>query len=180
MNEFLALNRFCNAIYAKNRAMTRLLEAEQPEFDVLSHLRDIAFDNLFVATANADGIEKFEFMLDIAADAAETLEFRRARVLNQMMMDPHYIKLFLAGKLNAFFGEGNWRVHVDSGAYTIYMDFETDESVLFSRAAAEFRLDVPANMIMELKRLKRHERIFPKIISVAFVVSRRIFTTVGI
>ncbi|MDE7202409.1 MAG: YmfQ family protein [Lachnospiraceae bacterium] len=73
-----------------------VLKAEEPEFVLAWNTADKVLKNEFIATADKDGIERFEKMLHILPDADDTLEIRRARVQSKWFIAlPYTWRMFM-------------------------------------------------------------------------------------
>lgn len=78
--------------------------------------------NMFFQTMDTGAVSQWESVLGITANpAAETLEFRRARVLNRVSIRPPFSLGFLYQKLDELIGAGKWEVYVDYPNYTLYV-----------------------------------------------------------
>lgn len=99
-----------------------LLDAEQPEFEALDRGLSQVRDNFYIQTGDAGALRQMERVLGIAPDlSAESLEFRRTRVLNRMSIQPPFSLRFLYGKLDQLAGAGRWAVRVDYPGYGLYV-----------------------------------------------------------
>ena len=68
-------------------------------------------------------IEKWEEVLHILANpAAETLDFRRYRIINRVSTKPPFTLEFLRRKLDELIGPGLWSLDVDYPNYTLYIE----------------------------------------------------------
>lgn len=78
--------------------------------------------NMFIQEMDEAAVKQWEDILRILADpASETLEFRRARVLNRISIRPPFTLGFLYQKLDELIGKGKWEVNVDYPNYTLYV-----------------------------------------------------------
>ena len=67
-------------------------------------------------------VSEWEKIFGITADPeTETLDFRRARIINRLSMQPPYTLGFLYQKLDELIGKGRWEVNVDYPNYTLYI-----------------------------------------------------------
>lgn len=138
-----------NDIYIGNEHIDAIINAVQPELDFLNKSAENNFNDNFAITATLKGIENYEKILSIVPDiATETIEFRRARVINKLAMLLPYTKFFLQNMLNTVFGPGNWSLFVDNDIYTIYLDIETFIPGLYEKTIEDIKTIIPANLIM--------------------------------
>lgn len=100
-----------------------MYKAAQAQFDALAAEIIGVADNFFFQTMGADAVEQWEEIFRILPDTnRETLEFRRARVLNRISMHPPFTLGFLYQKLDELIGPGEWQVRVDYPNYTLYIE----------------------------------------------------------
>lgn len=100
-----------------------LCQAEQPVFqDIKAQIRAV-LDNFFPQTMDVSAVEQWEEMLNIRANPdAETLDFRRQRIINRISTRPPFTLPFLYNKLDELVGKGVWSVSIDYPGYTIYIE----------------------------------------------------------
>lgn len=103
------------------RDFQALLKAQEPSFADLDKGICQVRDNLYVQTMDVGALEGMERLLDLLADPAETLPFRRVRVLNRLSIQPPFTLRFLYGKLDQLAGRGRWEVRVDYPGYGLYV-----------------------------------------------------------
>lgn len=95
---------------------------EQTEFETIYNTLNVVNQNLFLQTMDEGTVSEWEKIFEITADPeAETLDFRRARVINRLSMQPPYTLGFLYQKLDELIGKGRWEVNVDYPSYTLYI-----------------------------------------------------------
>lgn len=100
-----------------------ICEAEQPMFDEVQAAAAQLLLNLDFLSMDLASVELWERALQILPEpAAESLDFRRFRLLNRISTKPPYTLRFLEGKLDELAGQGLWSVEIDYPNYTIYVD----------------------------------------------------------
>lgn len=101
----------------------QLCFAEEAQFEALAAEITAVADNFFFQTMGASAVGMWEKVFGILADpAAETLSFRRARVLSRVSTRPPFTMAFLRQKLDELIGEGQWTVEMDYKNYTLYIE----------------------------------------------------------
>lgn len=105
-----------------------MCQAEQPIFqDIKAQMRAV-LDNFFPQTMDVSAVEQWEEMLNIRANPdAETLDFRRWRIINRISTKPPFTLQFLYNKLDELLGEGMYTVDVDYNNYTLYIYSEAKD-----------------------------------------------------
>lgn len=103
--------------------LQQITDTEQQAFEAALREMTAIGENFFFQTMDASAVEMWEEVLGIIPNpSTETLEFRRARVLNRVSTRPPYTLGFLYQKLDELIGPGQWEVTVDYPAYTLYID----------------------------------------------------------
>lgn len=101
---------------------SQLMSAEAPSLESFAQYMGVVHDNFFVSTADAGTVSDWEKLFGITAAPAETLDFRRARILNRLAFNPPFTLKFLYDRLDAMIGHGAWSVVVDYANYTLYIE----------------------------------------------------------
>ena len=100
-----------------------ICEAEQPMFDEVQAAAAQLLLNLDFLSMDLASVELWERALQILPEpAAESLDFRRFRLLNRISTKPPYTLRLLEGKLDELAGQGLWSMEIDYPNYTIYVD----------------------------------------------------------
>ena len=92
--------------------------AEDPWMDNIQEQAGKILDNAFIQDCGIQGIKRYENMLGIMPDMAESLEERKHAVLMHLNNKPPYTYRTLLKKLEVLYGAGNYEV---SGDLTRYM-----------------------------------------------------------
>lgn len=108
--------------YAEVADFGAICSAEQPAFTQIQAYMLQVLANFFPQTMDADSIGQWEQILGILADpSAESLDFRRQRIINRISTRPPFTLQFLYNKLDELVGPGLWSVDVDYANYTLYI-----------------------------------------------------------
>ena len=94
----------------KFRELDKLLEAEKPEFQLLVHNGLKLLNNLFILTADEDGLERFEKILKIYPSADDTVETRRKTVMVQWYTKDVYTLKTLRNRIEMLQGNDNVQI----------------------------------------------------------------------
>ena len=149
-----SIKEYAPQIYTGFAEYESLLSAE----DALIIEAESAVANLhndqFVALATPEGIAQYESMLKIIANPeTETLEFRRARVVNRMSFTSPFTLSTLINKLDSILGVGKYTAYIDYQAYTIYVESSATDQGWFSELVITMGQIKPANMVFINKPL---------------------------
>jgi hypothetical protein len=119
---------------------------DTPEFEALWAATQNLLKELFVATAETFGLERWERILKLKPKKDDTPAERRFRILSKFEESPPYTLRSLHKTLTNLCGKGRYELTVDSGANTIQLLVELVSKSNF-RVAEEFvRRISPANM----------------------------------
>lgn len=133
---------------AKCKELSATLEAENPEFKLVWQAANRILYNGFIATADVQGISRFESILGILPSVEDTLESRRARAqarwFNAM---PYTMRAFIL-KLIALCGENNFIITEQFDCYRLTL--KTDLELFGQVEELEHIIStmVPCNMIV--------------------------------
>lgn len=100
-----------------------LCRTETAQFETLADEIIGVADNFFFQTMDEGAVSMWEQVFQIVPNpSTESLDFRRARVLNRITTRPPYTLGFLYQKLDELIGPGEWTVTVDYPNYTLYIE----------------------------------------------------------
>lgn len=122
-----------------------IADGQQWLFDGLWNEADRAFANQYVATADEYGLGRWEKMLHIVPKDTDTIEFRRARILNRINQRPPFTIRYLRQQLDSLIGAGKYEVYVVG--YSLYIEAAA-EDIGYSQEL-DILLDntLPANIV---------------------------------
>ena len=122
--------------------------SESEEFEALADSISAVADNFFFQTMDAGSIQQWERIFKITADPeTETLDFRRARLLNRISTQPPFTLGFLYKKLDELIGEGEWAVSVDYPNYTLYVESSAEDQSYAQEVAVTIGSIKPAHIV---------------------------------
>lgn len=142
--------RLAPDIYYENSTMLEIYNAQSQQMGQYEDLIYRIFLNNYVNLADLEGIRRFEAIFNIIADEVnETIEFRRARILNQFAMLPPFTKIFLQQMFKNIFGEDMFIINIIYDEYRLEIDVQTNIEGLFEQTMKDVRQIIPANLILE-------------------------------
>ena len=134
--------------YRGIRDFAELDRTESAELDELAAAVERLLDDQFVLTAGADAIKRRERMLGIQADpASETLEFRRARIINRYSTKPPFTLGYLQEQLDRLVGPGRTLAEVDAQQYLLTITTAIEDAAIFREVEHTVKLILPANLV---------------------------------
>lgn len=107
---------------AESRELRAAFAAEEPEFERAWGDAERLLRNQFAATADGEGLARYEKLLHIRAQAGETLPARRARVLAALRQDEPYTHAWLCAWLDGLLGKDGHAETVEDYTLTLRLD----------------------------------------------------------
>lgn len=99
------------------REIQKIMDAENPEFQLAMDESEKLKDNLFISSSDEKGIAKYEDMMGIIPLETDTLESRISRVLTRWNKSTPYSYFFLLRKLNSLCGVDNYTIKRNINKY---------------------------------------------------------------
>ena len=125
-----------------------LCRTETAQFETLADEIIGVADNFFFQTMDEGAVSMWEQVFQIVPNpSTESLDFRRARVLNRITTRPPYTLGFLYQKLNELIGPGEWTVTVDYPNYTLYIESAAQNQNYATELAFTINRIKPAHIV---------------------------------
>ena len=125
-----------------------LCQTEGEELQAMAAAMDQVRKNLYIQTMDEGTTAEWEAIFNIAANpATESLEFRRARVLNRLSMRPPFTLTYLYQRLDALFGPGNWEVEMDYPNCTLYIETAIENQQYFTELSVTMDIVKPCHIV---------------------------------
>lgn len=161
MNKNNKVFRFANDLYSDNREMLAIYNSHEQEVLLVNNSTLKAFLNNFVRLCDLDGIRKWEKIFNILADElTETLDFRKTRVLNRLIQQPPYTKIYLERMLAGIFGEENYALKILNNNYIMNIVIETNIDGLYDDTIKLLKKLIPANMTIQAIQLEQYMHMY--------------------
>ena len=142
--------RLAPDIYNENENMLDIYNAQKTELGNYETIIYRIFLNNYIKYADIEGVRRMEAIFNIKAnEATETLEYRKARLLNKFSFLPPFTKIFLQRLFINIFGEGNFLIIPYYDERRLEIDIEIDNERLINQTMKDVRQIIPANMILE-------------------------------
>ena len=125
----------------------QICNAEAQQLQTAALMSQSVADNFYFQTMNLAGVKMWEQIFYIVPNpSTETLEFRRARVLNRISMRPPYTLGFLYQKLDELVGPGLWSVTVDYPNYALTIEAGAEDQSYWQELAYTVNHIKPAHI----------------------------------
>ena len=132
------------------REMWKLMQAENPEFQLANNETEKIKNNLFIETCDEKGISRFESIMGIFPLDTDTLESRISRVLTRWNEKLPYTYFHLLSKLNSLCGVNNYEIVKRFNKYE--MDITTHLELSGQVEELDYLLNsvIPANILLKV------------------------------
>ena len=125
-----------------------LCETETEQFTAFLNSMQAVASNFFFQTMDISAVSTWEQIFKIVPNPeTETLDFRRARLINRISTKPPFTLGFLYRKLNEIIGPGQWTVDVDYPNYTLYIEASAQDKNYWSELAVTLNTIKPAHIV---------------------------------
>lgn len=125
-----------------------LCQTETQQFTAFLNSMQAVASNFFFQTMDVSAVSTWEQIFRIVPNPeTETLEFRRARLINRISTKPPFTLGFLYRKLDEIIGPGQWAVDVDYSNYTLYIEASAQDKNYWSELAVTLNMIKPAHII---------------------------------
>ena len=142
--------RLAPDIYNENDTMLEVYKVQAEQMGDYEDKIYRIFLNNYVKYADLEGIRRFEAIFHIIADEVnETIDFRRARIINKFATLPPFTKIFLEQMFANIFGEDMFIINIIYDDYRVEIDVQTEIEGLFNQTMQDVRQIIPANMELE-------------------------------
>lgn len=127
------------------RELDKLLAAEQPEFQGVVDRCESSLNNMFIQTADASGLTRFENLLNVYPLASDTLDSRKARVMIQWVDLIPYTLRTLKDKIANIQGNTDIEIYF-SNPYEITIITHLEKHGQVDNLAFLLKTVLPANL----------------------------------
>jgi len=144
------IQEYWPAFYEGIKDFVELAKTVDEELQLVAGAVDQLFSDQFVITSGLDAIKRRERMLGIQADpSAETLDFRRRRIVNRYSTKPPFTLSYLQQRLDQLVGPGLTIVSVDVQAFVLYVTANIQNANVFREVQYTIETVKPANLIYQ-------------------------------
>ena len=137
--------------------LQELYKSQDPEFNALWVSEALIRRNIFAATAEEKGLQRYEQILNITPPPAATREERRFSIFLRLTHSLPYTWRFLKEHLTALLGEDNFEIFFFREKYLIRVTLELKTKFMRDELARWLRHIIPAHLISEVQiRYNQH------------------------
>lgn len=143
------LRQYAPRYYDGSYEMEELLKSEDYLFDnyFVKEL-DALKANQFLSTADEETVSYYESLVGIVANpSAESLEFRRSRVINRFALKAPFTLQLLRDRLNAIIGRDDYIMYMDYNTYTLRVEASAIDQQWAEEISIMMNSIKPANII---------------------------------
>lgn len=129
------------------REIQGIMNAENPEMQVVEDASEIIKDNMFVLYTNEAGIKRYEKMFGLTPSKTDSLYARQSKVLAQYTNTVIYTLRGLIERLNIICGVGNYTLELIPDEYKINIGLHIRVAKLVNTIGSMLADMIPANML---------------------------------
>lgn len=126
--------------------MQKIMEAEQPEVDLLWNAVENALANQFILEASESGVKRWESMLGVSPKDTDSLDERKFRILTLLNQEIPYTLRKLEQALTNLCGEKGFSIVVTAAEYHIEVRLALTNKNNYQEVVDVLKKMVPANM----------------------------------
>ncbi len=130
-----------------------IAKVEEVELRNLLEAVDQTLANMFIETANEDGIKRFEKMLKIIPNEEDDISTRRFKVLSKWNNKEIYTDNTLFEMLTSFCGEGNFKIIERYKEYVLEIITYLSVKDAFETVSAVVKDIIPCNLVLEISNV---------------------------
>lgn len=131
------------------REIQHIMNAEEPELQLIEDTSEVVKDNMFILHTNEDGIARYEKMFGLTPSEGDSLHDRQSRVLSQYTNSVIYTMRGLIERLDIVCGVNNYTIEMFPGEYRIQIKLLLRVNNLVNVISSALGDMIPANMICE-------------------------------
>lgn len=128
------------------REMEKIMEAEQPEFDLAWKRSEDALSDQFIMEATEYGVMRWESMLNITPKDTDTLDERKFRILAKLNQELPYTMTKLKESLTALSGADGFSINLQPEKYHIEIRLAVGNHSNYQAVTDLLIKMIPANM----------------------------------
>lgn len=153
MNREVVLSNYWLPILRDLKEFKEIAKAEEPELVALLVAVDKTLANMYIQTADEDGIARFEKLLSIYPADEDSLETRRFRLQTKWNDQLPYTERALHDRLTALCGADGYVLTISYNEYTVDVAVALTDKSAFPLVQDLLAQIVPCNMIVSTRLL---------------------------
>lgn len=126
----------------------QVMDTEEQQFNGLAQAMEQVRNNFFFQTMDEATVAAWEQVVGIkASPSTESLDFRRARLINRISTRPPFTLQFLYDKLNQLLGVGNYTLEIDYPNYEIVIETAAEDQAWAGELTITLNTVKPCHML---------------------------------
>lgn len=128
-----------------------IMEAEQPEVDVLWESCANVLEDQFISSASTNGVKRWEKIMNITPKDTDTLDERKFRIFSKMNQELPYTLAKLKESLITLCGEGNFSIDLQAENYHIEVKLALANKNNYQDVVDLLNKIIPANLTQHVQ-----------------------------
>lgn len=149
----ITLKKYLPEYIQEYKEIKKIMEVEDPEFQITADESEIIKNNLFIETCNETGISRFEKIMGIVPLETDTLESRISRVMTRWNESLPYTYNFLLRKLNSLCGTNNYEIIKNYQEYELVLTTHLELSGQIEELLLLLKDIIPVNIDYKLNNI---------------------------
>lgn len=142
--------------------MQKIMEAEQPEFDLAWDAVEGVFNDQFIMDATERGVSRWESMLGISPKGTDTLDERKFRILTQLNQELPYTMRKLEQALSNLCGEDGYSILMNAAEYYIEVRLAVSNRNNFGEVEKILAKMLPANLTSSIQIMRNSHEVLAR------------------
>ena len=130
--------------------MRQIMEAEQPEIDILWSAAEGVLADQFILDATANGVKRWESLLGVSPKDTDTLDERKFRLLTLLNQELPYTMRKLEQTLTNLCGANGYSIILTAANYHITVKLALENANNYVEVEKTLKKMIPANMVQEI------------------------------
>lgn len=126
--------------------MRQIMNAEQPEFDLVWERGENALSDQFIQDATEYGVKRWESMLKVTPKDTDSLDERKFRILTMLNQELPYTMSKLKEALTTLCGAGEFSIDLQAAEYHIEVKLALTNVNNYMEVERILKKMIPANM----------------------------------
>lgn len=128
------------------KEMQEIMNAEQPEIDLLWGTTEGVFADQFILDATENGVSRWESMLGISPKGTDTLDERKFRILSKLNQELPYTLRKLEQVLATLCGSDGYSIKLNAAKYEIEIELGLGNHNNYEEVERTLKAMIPANL----------------------------------
>ena len=147
------IREYVPPIYNDVEEMDTLINSQDKMIDLADDFLNTIYNSQYISIAPEIAVKEYEKIFGILPSSSDSLEFRRARLINRLSMTPPFSLPDLRKKLDDLIGINKYDCYVDYENYTLYVESSAENQAWVNEIYITINKIKPVNIVFINKPL---------------------------